>query len=34
MVEMVYKNKGLTPASEALCQFDMSVPAPYPKRVS
>ena len=34
MVKMVYKNLGLTPPSDALYQFDMSVPAPYPKKVS
>ena len=27
-MEMVYKNRGLTPPSEALYQFDMSVPSP------
>ena len=33
MVKMVYKNLGLTPPSKALYQFDISVPAPYPKKV-
>ena len=28
------KNRGLTPPSEALYQFDMSIPSPSPKRFS
>ena len=34
MVKMVNKNLGLTPPSETCNQFDMSVPAPYAKKVS
>ena len=32
-MEMVYKNRGLTPPSEALYQFDVST-FPFRKRVS